>query len=130
MQIYCKTCNSLATKPLKQLTDLSLLSDIWEYNTDFLPQGYYFTGKQIADHPFKKDCFVPIQDEDIIVNIHDIVNLKDHFDEKRLIGCCGYPGDSGYNQLCENGHEIGTHMSDCWVVHAMIFDGKLIRVIK
>ena len=55
----------------------------------------------------------------VLVNIADVIGTKTHPDASRLNGCCALDGLDGPNLLCENGHEVATAVSDCWMAHAV-----------
>ena len=114
----CATCGSAITRAVSLLSKTSLL-----VQTDGQPhiaQGYYV----VSDGKFytgTKGSF--------IVNLEDAVNTKHHHLRSRLNGCCGLDGCDGLNTLCENGHEIGTEKSDCWMPHALILDPKAVKQV-
>jgi hypothetical protein len=104
---------------LTEVTNTNLLNE--NDKESFVQTGYYF----ISDGDFFKES-----KGKIIMNKMDLINTKNHFDNKRLNGCCGLDGLDGPNKLCNNGHEIGTEYSDCWMPHCMIFETESIRIEK
>jgi hypothetical protein len=96
---------------LEQLKDDSTLCE--DDNKDHIPQGFYF----VSEGEYYNGT-----EGQIIVNLRDVVNLVNHTDPGRLNGCCGLDGCDGMNKLCENGHEVATEKSDCWLAHATLFD--------
>jgi hypothetical protein len=101
---------------LQVLPDLAMLCV--DNGTDYIPRGFY----TISDGSFFRGT-----EGQYIVNLKDIVNTKHHTDYNRLNGCCGLDGLDGRNTLCENGHEVGTERSDCWLPHAIHFDPSAVE---
>ena len=117
MKIYCSQCDIQLTADLDQLKDQSCLNE--EDGKDHISQGFYtlsdgeyFTGTEGM----------------AIVNLRDVMNLKNHSDAGRLNGCCGLDGCDGINKLCENGHEVATEKSDCWMAQAVLFEADQVEI--
>ena len=62
-----------------------------------------------------------------LINMADLNGTRHHPDLRRNSGCCGRDGTDGPNLLCENGHEIGTERSDCWMSRAAVLFPQLPR---
>jgi len=112
MKVKCKFCDAYVTDNLEQFDGPGQLSEI--DGKDFIARGKFF----VSDGNYYTGT-----EKQVIINISDLKNSKNHFDGSRLNGCCGLDGTDGFNKLCINGHEIGTEKSDCWMAHSMIFDG-------
>jgi hypothetical protein len=110
MKVYCKTCALAVTKDLVLYKGKSFGE---ADSQDYIQSGFY----AISDGVYftKTKNFV-------IVNVSDILNIKNHSNGSRLNGCCGLDGCDGPNKVCMNGHEVATEKSDCWMPHAMIFE--------
>ena len=113
--LACAQCGMILTNPLVDLIDKSALSS--KDGRDYIPRGYYV----VSDGGYFTNT-----EGQFIVNLKSIVNTKRHPDPVRLNGCCGLDGCDGMNTVCENGHEVGTERSDCWLPHAIHFDGKAV----
>jgi hypothetical protein len=59
-----------------------------------------------------------------LINLADLVGVRHHPDSRRNIGCCGRDGCDGPNLVCDQGHEIGTERSDCWMAHGVVLLGN------
>jgi hypothetical protein len=58
-----------------------------------------------------------------IAHIHDVLNVHQTLDSKRLQGCCGLDGCDGPNLQCNICDTyVATKMTDCWQPHCIIFD--------
>ncbi len=114
--LVCAECGALLVRGLHQLTDESSLDQADGH--DLVPQGSYF---------ISQGKFEPEKDGDFLVNLKDLQNTKHHTDLRRLNGCCGLDGLDGPNLLCENGHEIGTERSDCWLAHHAVLSCSRVR---
>ena len=114
--LVCAECGALVVRDLRQLTDESSLDQADGH--DLVPKGHYFIS------PGK---FVPEKSGDVLVNLTDLQNTRHHSDPSRLNGCCGLDGLDGSNLLCENGHEIGTERSDCWLAHHAVLSCTHVR---
>jgi hypothetical protein len=69
---------------------------------DFVPRGTFVAGDEAGRRRHSGE---------FILNLDDVVNTK----HGGLInGCCGIDGLDGINTFCDQGHEIGTEVSDCW----------------
>lgn len=68
-------------------------------------------------------------DDQFILNSNDVINCQNHEDQSRLNGCCGLDGCDGPNQVCVNGHEIGTKRSDCWTYRYTSFDVEAVVMV-
>lgn len=119
MILKCRKCNLVLTNKLTELTNIGNLNE--NDNVDFIQRGYFF----VSDGEFFSES-----KGKIISNKHDLINSKNHSNSKRLNGCCGLDGLDGLNKMCENGHEIGTECSDCWMPHCVIFEPELITIEK
>lgn len=117
MIIKCKQCGLDLTAELTEVINTDNLNE--NDNQDFIQTGYYF----VSDGEFYTNS-----EGLIIINKADLINSKNHFNQKRLNGCCGLDGTDGINKICNNGHEIGTEYSDCWIPHCVIFVPELIRI--
>jgi len=117
MRIFCRECGVELTKELIELTDTSLLCI--DDKKDYIPEGFYFKNTE--------DNFLGLKGM-IIINIHDVVNVKNHSDPDRLNGCCGLDGCDGINKVCINDHEVATEKSDCWMPHCIIFDKERVTL--
>jgi hypothetical protein len=109
--LRCAQCGIRLTLPLRLLSDPSLLCN--EDRHDFIPRGFFL----VSD-----GSFFTGSEGQFVVNLKDLVNTKHHSDFRRLNGCCGPDGCDGKNRLCQNGHEVGTERSDCWMPHAIHID--------
>ena len=117
MRIKCKKCDIELTDHLVEVPGIGQLSEI--DNNDFINRGQFF----VSDGQY-----YAATENQVIINIQDLKNSRNHTDPSRLNGCCGLDGTDGLNKLCMNGHEIGTEKSDCWMAHALIFENDKIRV--
>jgi hypothetical protein len=111
MKVYCKKCKMELTRELKELPGTGMLCFIDKKSC--VPAGYF--------HTSKSEVYTNT-DGQVLVNLTDIINVKSHKDISRLNGCCGLDGMDGLNKTCNNGHEVGTEYSDCWMPWAMAFD--------
>lgn len=104
MKLYCKKCNELLTlDSLKKARteDLKFVD-----GEDLLPQGTFIEALE-AEYFFG----VPI---DYLID-SDSINLEDHKEKSRFIGCCGSSQLECLNQICPNcKNEIGIFVSDCF----------------
>jgi hypothetical protein len=104
----CPICSTLLTQPLLPLSaDQKICLDDGK---DAVPQGRFATSSG--------DYWTSLEGC-VLVNIADVIGAKTHPDASRLNGCCGLDGLNGPNLLCENGHEVATAMTDCWMAHAV-----------
>ena len=108
----CAACGLLLTQPLQLLTDTTLLSE--EDGTDYVPNGFYMAETDEGYYTTGAGNYV--------VNLKSLQNTKPHPNGSRRNGCCGMDGLDGLNVVCQNGHEVGTEKSDCWMVHSLIFE--------
>ena len=92
------------TRPVEPLPDHKL--ECMKDGEPRVPQGFYSV--EDLDGP---------QDGGHILHLADKVHSQLTKDFRRLNGCCGLDGQDGMNTLCENGQEIGTECSDCWMPH-------------
>ena len=99
------------TKPLTRLAERELLSG--KDGDDYIPSGYYI----ILD-----DSFFFGAAGKYAINLKDIIQKRNHTKPSRLNGCCGVDGCDGPNLLDEEGNEIGTEKSDCWMPHCAILE--------
>lgn len=112
-------CKIPVSKDITFLSNRSLLCE--QDGKDYIPEGFYI----IDNEEFFTDYF-----ENYILNLKDVINLKNHFDFGRLNGCCGLDGCDGLNKTCINGHEIGTERSDCWLPHHIHINPEKVEEIK
>jgi len=117
MKITCKQCSIELADELVEVLGPGQVREIDDQ--DFINQGKFF----VSDGEYYAGT-----ESDIIINLKDLKNSKNHTDASRLNGCCGLDGMDGRNKTCINGHEIGTEKSDCWMAHAFIFDNDKILV--
>jgi hypothetical protein len=104
----CPICSIAFTRPLLPLSVDEQIR--LEEGKDAVPEGRF--GTSSGDYwGALEGC--------VIVNINDLIGTKPHPDASRLNGCCGLDGLDGPNLVCENGHEIATAMTDCWMAHAV-----------
>lgn len=118
MRIKCKLCGIELTDDLVEVKSSGQLSEI--DGRDFIARGHFF----VSDGEYYSGT-----ENQIIINVKDLINSRNHTDKARLNGCCGLDGCDGPNKLCLDGHEIGTEMSDCWIAHAVILDLDKITVM-
>lgn len=118
MIIRCKQCNLALTGELLELKNIDDLSEI--ENEDFIQKGYYY----VSD-----GAFFTASGGKIIIHKGDLLNSKNHSDIGRLNGCCGLDGADGLNKMCNNGHEIATERSDCWIPHCVIFEPGAVEIV-
>lgn len=116
--IKCTECGIFLTPKLQEVPE-DFVGNL-EDEQDYLPQGFY-----------KKNDgkYWNVEIGKIIINCKDLVNTLNHFDSKRLSGCCGLDGFE-INKICANGHEIATEFSDCWMCHAVIFEPEKIKIVE
>lgn len=119
MIVTCKNCSVTLTNNLIELKDKSLINE--NDGEDYIPEGFYIIGNEDY-HSIMKDR--------IVINIKDLINSTNHWDRKRLNGCCGLDGTDGINKICINNHEICTEKSDCWMAHFVIFEPDLVETIS
>lgn len=119
MIIKCGQCGLPLTNELKENISIDSLNE--NDNEDFIQMGCYC----ISNGEFFRES-----KGKILINKRDLLNSKNHSDFKRLNGCCGLDGMDGLNKTCNNGHEIGTEYSDCWMPHCLIFETELIKIEK
>ena len=117
MKIYCRKCGIELSGDLQELHDPSTLCQ--ENGKDHLPLGFY---------RMSEGEYYTGSDGQILANVRDIRNLTNHLDSSRLSGCCGLDGCDGINKLCQNGHEVATEKSDCWMAHAVLFDLRRVEM--
>jgi hypothetical protein len=98
---------------LEELHDPSALCE--EDGKDHIPTGFYCTSD---------GGYYTGSEGKILANRRDVRNLTNHSDSSRLNGCCGFDGCDGMNKLCQNGHEVATEKSHCWMAHAVLFDSQ------
>jgi hypothetical protein len=79
----------------------------------FIPEGYYW----LSDGEYYTGS-----EGHWIANLANLINTKLHSDFRRSQGCCGLDGCHGLNRICQNGHEVGTERSDCWMAHSIVLD--------
>ncbi|RHW32129.1 hypothetical protein D1B31_21555 [Neobacillus notoginsengisoli] len=118
MRLLCKACKTVISNELKFLEDDSKLNqDI--VGEDFIPQGLFIINSD--------DVYPARIRNRIIINIKDLIHCKYHRDRRRLNGCCGKDGCDGNNLVCQNNHEIGVEISDCWQPHLVALDPNLVE---
>lgn len=105
IKIYCKICGIAVTEPLLEINQNSLRM---EDATDALQKG------QFAVTTFNDAA-------ELMICIEEGY-LKNHPDPVKFQGCCGSSGIDGLNKLCNNGHEVATEFSDCYMPHYVQFD--------
>jgi hypothetical protein len=116
--VCCTQCGIMVTLPVSSFPDKALLCE--EDGQDYIPRGFF----AVSDGSFFRGT-----EGHLIVNLKDVVNTKHHPDSHRLNGCCGMDGLDGKNTVCENGHEVGTEHSDCWMPHAIDFDPTAVQTV-
>jgi hypothetical protein len=114
----CSQCGIVLTLPLASLPDKASLCE--QDGEDYIPRGFF----AVSDGSFFRGT-----QRRFIVNLKDCVNTKRHPDLRRLNGCCGMDGLDGMNTVCDNGHEVGTEHSDCWLPHAIDFNPTAVQRI-
>ena len=112
----CSKCGSVLTRAIEPLLDRKLLVE--EDGSEHVPVGFY----AVSDGEFFTGS-----EGVCLVNLSDAIGTKHHLKLGRLNGCCGLDGCDGPNTLCDNGHEIGTEKSDCWMPHALLLDPGAVR---
>ena len=112
--LVCRSCMIPITKPIVELQDKSRIN--FEDKDDLVPQGFFV----ICDESLSR--YVGVDIGQIFINLKDVIHTKYHPDSSRSNGCCGHDGCDGINVICENGHEIGTENSDCWMPHCLIVE--------
>jgi uncharacterized protein (TIGR02996 family) len=115
---FCTRCELQLTKPLWPLGD-QLCPD-GAQDSPLIPSG--FCWQATGD-------IVNIQSH-YCVNLDDLTNTKHHSDTRRLTGCCGPSGLDGLNIVCNNGHEVGTECSDCWMPHYLHWEPSAVTIEK
>lgn len=106
IKIYCKVCNLKLTDELIEVGQDSLRHDD---GISAIEENKF----SVITEDFKK--------KELIVKINDYY-LKNHKNRNRFSGCCGSAGLDGMNKTCQNGHEVATEMSDCYMPHYIVFD--------
>jgi hypothetical protein len=114
----CPICKAAITRPLLPLGPDQQLC--LENGKAAVPEGFF--GVKTREQWSAKGS--------TLVNLSDLVGTHHHPDVHRLAGCCGLDGMDGPNLLCANGHEIGTEKSDCWMPHAAVLLGCVVRVYE
>jgi hypothetical protein len=105
----CPVCKAQITLPLTPLpAGQSVCLDDGE---PAVPRGLFLDDK---------DNDITGWEKRVLVNLADLVGTKHHTDAHRLNGCCGHDGLDGPNVTCEQGHEVATEKSDCWMPHCAL----------
>jgi hypothetical protein len=104
MILLCAICRIAISNEVIQLQHLSLLVE--DNGKDHVPKGFYYIAAE--------DNSVIIEEDGFILNIADMINTN--YSKQPGFGCCGLSGGD-MNTLCNNGHEIGSECSDCWLPH-------------
>lgn len=118
LRILCKSCKTVISNELAALVDVTKLNQD-TYGQDFIPQGFFIiNGDNVVPTHIRKR---------IIINPRDLIHFNYHPDKSRLNGCCGKDGCDGNNIVCQNNHEIGTEMSDCWQLRLVALDPTLVE---
>jgi hypothetical protein len=113
---YCPVCRAAITRPLLPMAAEEQIC--LEDGKAAVPEGRF--GASSDDYwTGSEGC--------VVVNIADLVGTKPHPDPHRLNGCCGLDGCDGPNLTCQNGHEVGTERSDCWMAHGAILARNIVR---
>ena len=112
----CPVCQIPVTKPLQPLPANQTIC--LEDGKDAVPSGFFAQGGQ---------DFWTQSEGCVLVNLSDLTGTRRHTDSKRLNGCCGMDGCDGLNLLCEQGHEVATEKSDCWMSHGAVLVRNVIR---
>ncbi|MFF3068938.1 hypothetical protein ACFVSN_02025 [Kitasatospora sp. NPDC057904] len=63
----------------------------------------------------------------VVLHPEDAPGLQPHPDWKHSGGCCGLNGQSGMNQLCPCGVEVGTLISECNTAYELHLDPSRVR---
>jgi hypothetical protein len=111
----CPVCQVVITRPLLAMSEGQQICV--EDGKAAVPEGRFGTSND----------YWPASGGYIFVNLADLVGTKRHPDPHRLNGCCGLDGCDGPNLVCENGHEVATERSDCWMAHAAILVQNVAR---
>lgn len=112
----CPVCHAVITRPLLPMTAEQQIC--LEDGKAAVPPGRFGTSN---------DNYWTGSEGCILVNLADLVGTKRHPYSHRLNGCCGLDGCDGPNLACENGHEVGTEKSDCWMAHAAVLVQNVTR---
>ncbi len=70
----------------------------------------------------QRDVFLTHIKKRIIINPKNLIYFKYLPAKSRLNCCCGKDEYAGNNIVCQNNHEIGTEMSDCWQLRLVALD--------
>lgn len=105
----CPVCRQAVTRALSQLPDG--MNVCYEDGQPAVRTGFF----ALSD-----DDYWTGSEGRVLVNLADLVGTHHHSDPARRSGCCGPDGMQGPNLLCNNGHEVATERSDCWMSHAAV----------
>lgn len=112
----CPVCQAAITRPLLALG--AGLDTCQEDGKPAVPEGVF----AIVEDEYSAEmrgC--------ALVNLADLVATHHYAGPGRLNGCCGLDGLDGPNLLCQNGHEVGTEKSDCWMPRAAVLLLSVVR---
>ncbi|WP_075342361.1 hypothetical protein [Tenacibaculum agarivorans] len=106
MKLYCKKCKYLLVEGLIKAKSSEV---IYTDEISLIPKGKYLINNDVWNFEDLQITY--------LINIKSI-KLKDHYDYKKMQGCCGPSGLDGLNQLCPTcNEEIGVLIADCFTPH-------------
>ncbi|MBB6428339.1 hypothetical protein HNQ40_000145 [Algisphaera agarilytica] len=109
-RVKCTLCGNPLTTWLELVS--SDFDPEWKDGENVIPQGKYW----IVD-----DGMVNLEGQ-ILIHLDDRLNLTNHPESERWVGCCG-PSAGMPNQLCGKcGAEVATEVSDCWTSYYVHFE--------
>jgi hypothetical protein len=115
-KFQCRKCHAFLTDYLTLLNDAQLLSQ--ENHTSAVPVRSYWLHRHDEDFP-----------RHYVVSLQDAIEIKQHEDTRRWIGCCGPSGNAGRNRVCNCGREVGTERSDCMWSEGVYLDPERVIAI-
>lgn len=122
MVVYrCAECDATISRPVVDLSDLTLLRDdpdeamtgTGSGEPDYVLEGFMIEGPTDAFFISDSEGNWPI------LNPEDL--LKTTYDSSVETGCCGPPGRE-VNTDCRNGHKVAIERGDCYTLHGVALD--------
>ncbi len=114
---HCKACGLVLAIGLSECVEDSLCLDD---GSPMLPPKTFYVSK---------GKFSPERVGDYLINVDELLNTR-LFEEMggRLNGCCGLDGLDGINHVCQNGHEVATMRTDCWMPSHVVLSSTMVVV--
>jgi hypothetical protein len=123
----CRSCGAAVTGLLRRLDDEAALAS--KELVPLVPVGTYWP--VAAGHLPTSYQGVPVDFTGCYaVGPDALVDVGNHPDRERWVGCCGPSGTSGPNRVCKCGRAIGTERSDCMWPVAVYLDPAAVRPVE